>query len=80
MVFSEYVNKLPNLKQETINKLAEITSSTTMTVYRWINGSVTPPMVKKKIIAEYLKMDIDDLWPEDKEDKEIKEGGSNGTN
>ncbi len=77
MVFSEYVNKLPNLKQETINKLAEITSSTTMTVYRWINGSVTPPMVKKKIIAEYLKMDIDDLWPED---KEIKEGGSNGTN
>lgn len=67
MVFNEYVNSLPNVKQEMINKLAEITSSTTMTVYRWLNGSVNPPLVKKKIIAEYLKKDIEELWPESRE-------------
>ena len=67
MVFNEYVNRLPNVKQEMINKLAEITSSTTMTVYRWLNGSVNPPLVKKKIIAEYLKKDIEELWPESRE-------------
>lgn len=65
MVFNEYVNSLPNVKQETINKLAEITSSSTMTVYRWINGSINPPMVKKKIIAEFLKKPIEILWPEE---------------
>lgn len=65
MVFNEYVNSLPNVKQETINKLAEITSSSTMTVYRWINGSINPPMVKKKIIAEFLIKPIEELWPEE---------------
>lgn len=65
MVFNEYVNSLPNVKQETINKLAEITSSSTMTVYRWINGSINPPMVKKKIIAEFLTKPIEELWPEE---------------
>lgn len=65
MVFNEYVNSLPNVKQDTINKLAEITSSSTMTVYRWINGSVNPPMVKKKIIAEFLIKPIVELWPEE---------------
>lgn len=65
MVFNEYVNSLPNVKLETINKLAEITSSSTMTVYRWINGSAKPPMVKKKIIAEFLKSEVEELWPEE---------------
>lgn len=65
MVFNEYVNSLPNVKQETINKLAELTSSSTMTVYRWINGSINPPMVKKKIIAEFLTKSIEELWPEE---------------
>lgn len=65
MVFNEYVNSLPNVKQDTINKLAEITSSSTMTVYRWINGSVNPPMVKKKIIAEFLIKPIEELWSEE---------------
>ena len=65
MVFSEYVNGLPNVRIDTINKLAEITSSTTMTVYRWINGSINPPMVKKKIIANFLGKEIKELWPEE---------------
>lgn len=67
MVFSEYINGLPNVKQETINMLAQLTCSSVMTVYRWINGSVTPPPLKQKIIAEYLKMDVQELWPENVE-------------
>ena len=65
MVFTEYVNSLPNVKQETINKLAELTCSSTMTVYRWINGSIKPPMVKKKIMAEFLNKEVEELWPEE---------------
>lgn len=71
MVFNEYVNSLPNVKQDTINKLAEITSSSTMTVYRWINGSINPPMVKKKIIAEFLIKPIEELWPEEEKGGEV---------
>ncbi len=67
MVFSEYINGLPNVKQETINMLAQLTCSSVMTVYRWINGSVTPPPLKQKIIAEYLKMDVQELWPDNVE-------------
>lgn len=67
MVFNEYVNSLPNVKIETINKLAELTCSSTMTVYRWINGSSNPPMVKKKIMAEFLNKDVEELWPEEEE-------------
>lgn len=67
MVFTEYMNGLPNVKQETINILAQLTCSSVMTVYRWINGSVTPPPLKQKIIAEYLKMDVQELWPDNKE-------------
>lgn len=64
MVFSEYMNSLPNVKQETINMLAELTCSSVMTVYRWINGSVTPPPLKQKIIAGYLKISVKELFPD----------------
>lgn len=70
MVFTEYMNSLPNVKQDTINKLAEITSSSTMTVYRWINGSIKPPMVKKKIMAEFLNKKVEVLWPEEEKGDE----------
>lgn len=71
MVFTEYMNSLPNVKQDTINKLAEITSSSTMTVYRWMNGSIKPPMVKKKIMAEFLNKKVEVLWPEEEEGGEV---------
>lgn len=64
MVFSKYMNNLPNTKVDTIQKIAEVTSSSTMTVYRWINGTVEPPMVKKKIIAEFLGFKLEDLFPQ----------------
>ena len=63
MVFSEYMNGLPNVKVEEIKKIAELTSSTDITVYRWIAGTIDPPMVKKKIISEYLGKSIEELFP-----------------
>ena len=38
MVFSEYMNSLPNVKVEEIKKIAELTYSTPVTVYRWISA------------------------------------------
>lgn len=63
MVFSEYMNGLPDLKMEEIKKIAEITCSSTVTVYRWINGTCEPPLIKKKVIADYLNKSIDELFP-----------------
>jgi DNA-binding helix-turn-helix protein len=63
MVFSEYMNNLPNVKVEEVKKIAELTSSTVITVYRWIAGTIDPPLVKKKIIAEYLNKTVAELFP-----------------
>lgn len=63
MVFSDYMNGLPNVKVDTINEIAKLTCSTTLAVYRWINGSCEPPMLKKRIISEYLNKDVEELWP-----------------
>ena len=57
------MNSLPNLKLEEIKKIAEITCSSTVTVYRWISGEVDPPMIKKKAIADYLGKTIEELFP-----------------
>lgn len=61
------MNALPNLKVEEVKKIAELTSSTVMSVYRWISGSAEPPMVKKKIIANYLGISVEELWPTNQE-------------
>ena len=63
MVFRDYMNSLPNLKLEEIKKIAEITCSSTVTVYRWISGDVDPRMIKKKAIADYLGKTIEELFP-----------------
>lgn len=64
MVFRDYMNSLPNTKLVEIKKIAEMTNSTTATVYRWISGAVEPPMIKKRIIAEYLNQSIEELFPD----------------
>lgn len=66
MVFRDYVDSLPNVRLETINKIAEITYSSKMTVYRWLSGDVEPPMIKKKAIAEYIGKSVDELFPSTK--------------
>lgn len=64
MVFSEYMRNLRNEQQETIKELAKITMSSNMSVYRWINGMSTPPPLKQKVISEYLKRPIEELFPD----------------
>ena len=63
MVFTDYMKTLPNQQQETIKKLAEITCSTPAAVYRWMNGVNPPVPIKQKIIAEYLGMSVEELFP-----------------
>ena len=63
MVFTDYMKSLPNQQQETIKKLAEITCSTPAAVYRWINGVNPPTPIRQKIIAEYLGMSVEELFP-----------------
>ena len=63
MVFTDYMKSLPNQQQETMKKLAEITCSTPAAVYRWINGVNPPTPIKQKIIAEYLGMSVEELFP-----------------
>lgn len=63
MVFKDYVDSLPNVRLETINKIAELTYSSKMTVYRWLAGDIEPPMIKKKAIAEYIGKSVEELFP-----------------
>lgn len=53
MVFSKYMQSLPNQQTETIKQIAELTCSTTTSVYRWIGGKARPPLVKQKLIADF---------------------------
>lgn len=48
MIFSDYMNGLPNKKVEEIQKIADLTCSSTLSVYRWIAGTAEPPLIKKK--------------------------------
>ena len=59
MVFTDYMKSLPNQQQETIKKLAELTYSTPAAVYRENN----PPLIKQKVIAEYLNKSVEELFP-----------------
>lgn len=63
MTFNEYMNTLPNLKKETIEKLSKACCVTTTTVYRWISGEITPDALKRKTIAECLSINEDELFP-----------------
>lgn len=72
MVFKDYIDSLPNVRLDTINKIAEVTCSSKVTVYRWMAGDIEPPMIKKKAIAEYLGMSIEELFPITKNNRIMK--------
>lgn len=63
MVFSKYIQSLPNQQTDTIKQIADLTCSTTTSVYRWIAGKSRPPLVKQKLIAEFLGVKLDELFP-----------------
>lgn len=63
MEFKEYVNSLPNQRNELISRLAIICRVSNTTVYRWLRGDFIPEPLKRKVIADYLQMPEEDLWP-----------------
>lgn len=63
MAFKDYVDSLPNLREEKIKEIAEATYSHINTVYRWMNGSIIPPPLKQKVISEVTGISIEVLFP-----------------
>lgn len=63
MEFKEYVNSLPNQRNEVIAQLAIRCRVTSVTVYRWLRGDFIPNALKRKVIAEYLQISEKELWP-----------------
>jgi transcriptional regulator with XRE-family HTH domain len=65
MTLTELFDSTPvNKRRKFINIIAEETGKTSANVYRWVNGTVYPQLSDKKIIAQYLNMSIDELFPE----------------
>lgn len=63
MIFSDYMKSLPNTRTETIKLVAKECRVSDVTVYRWINGTVTPEPLKRKVIADALGIPENELFP-----------------
>lgn len=63
MAFKDYVDSLPNLRDEKIKEIAKATCSHINTVYRWMNGTITPPPLKQKVISEVTGLPVEQLFP-----------------
>lgn len=63
MVLKDYISSLPNTREEVIKKIAEECCSHPSSVYRWIHGTITPPMLKQKIISKLLNIPVEELFP-----------------
>lgn len=63
MTFTEFMKSLPNERQDTVWKLKDECRVTLATVYRWMNGSVQPDALKRKVIAKTLGMPEEQLFP-----------------
>ena len=62
MEFAMYIKSLPNQQQDTIREIARLTCSTPGAVYRWLNGHNGTPLVKRRIIADYLNIPVEELF------------------
>lgn len=67
MVFTDYINSLIDARAAEIKLIAEITSTTRPTVYRWLSGQIEPPLVKKQIIAAHYGKSVNELFPSNHE-------------
>lgn len=63
MEFKEYVKSLPNTRDEVIAQLGIRCKVTKVTVWRWLRGDFTPDPLKRKVIADYLNIPEEELWP-----------------
>jgi hypothetical protein len=64
MRFKEYIDSLPNQRNEEISKLMKLCRVNESTVYRWLRGDFTPSPLKRKVISEYLKIPENELFPD----------------
>ena len=63
MEFKEYVDSLPNRRDEVTSELAALCCVSNNTVYRWLRGDFIPDALKRKVIADYLRVPEKELWP-----------------
>lgn len=63
MEFKEYVNSLPNQRDEVTSQLATLCRVSNTTVYRWLRGDFVPDALKRRVIADFLKIPEEELWP-----------------
>ena len=54
---------LPTPAASFVTKIAEITHKTENTVRMWLSGNQQPDELTKSVIADYLKSDINTLFP-----------------
>ncbi len=64
MRFKEYIDSLPNQRNEEISKLMKLCRVNESTVYRWLRGDFTPDPLKRKVISEYLNIPEHELFPD----------------
>ena len=63
MEVKEYVNSLPNQRNDLMTDLAKLCRVSYVTVYRWLRGDFAPDALKRKIISDYLNIPEKELWP-----------------
>ena len=64
MEFKEYVNSLPNQRDEVTEQLALLCRVSYTTVYRSLRGDFAPDPLKRKVISDYLQIPEKELWPD----------------
>ena len=64
MRFKEYIDSLPNQRNEEISKIMKLCRVSESTVYRWLRGDFIPDPLKRKVISDYLNIPEKELWPD----------------
>jgi len=62
--FKEYIDSLPNQRNEEISKIMKLCRVSESTVYRWLRGDFIPDPLKRKVISDYLNIPEKELWPD----------------
>lgn len=70
ITFTGYAEGLTNERIEFVKQLADLTTSTEVTVYRWMSGESVPTKKKREVIAKYLGKTTAELWPSTTDDDE----------
>lgn len=70
MDFLEYMRNLRNERDETVKAIEKLTRSSHSTVYQWTTGRKNVSPIKKKIIAEYLGIPENELFPINSKEKQ----------